>query len=186
MQENRNMNYLEKNPEFLSSLTDLVNSKMSLITALDPSLFFDGSKDGGLEDGVSGKEGRAIKFWAKDPNDFFAGKHLIDRSKKNYDTCFDDIIQLINSLENISHAFIFFINPGYDIPWHKDDEDPTKRIIIGLNEPGEDYALKIDTIPPLRLKKNQFIELDAQTVSHGGWNRTSTIWNLLVLCFSRS
>lgn len=172
--------------EFIASLTDAVNSKISSIDLLNSDLFFNGSEDGGLEDGVSGNEGKAIKFWAKDSEHFYAGKDLPEKDRIIYNQCFDEVIKKIKNLKSISHGFIFWINPGYDIPWHKDEEDPTLRVIIGLNEPGGDYALKIDKLPPLRLKKNQYIELDAQSTSHGGWNRTDNVWNLLVLCFNKS
>lgn len=163
-------------------LTDLINSKMSLIIELDPSLFFDGSEDGGLEDGVSGQDGRAIKFWSRDSKDFWAGRDLVGDAKLQYNDAFGEIISKLESIHEVSHSFIFWVNPGRSIPRHKDDEDPSLRIVVGLNEPGDDYALEIAGVPPLRLSINQSVKLQAQTVEHGGWNRTDTVWSLLVLC----
>lgn len=166
----------------IPQLTDLVNSKMPLITALDSSLFFDGSEDGGLEDGVSGEDGRAIKFWSRDPNEFWAGRDLTGAAKEQYLAAFEEVIGRLISEESVKHGYIFWVNPGHNIPRHKDDEDPSLRLVIGLNEPGQDYALEIAGVPPVRLKKNQCVELKAQTIEHGGWNRTDQIWSMLVLC----
>lgn len=172
--------------EQICYVNKLISEQLDNISLLNPDLFFDGSEDGGLEDGVSGYEARAIKFWAKNKNDFWAGKYLHGSEKKNYEDIFFKSTDFLKSIDSLSHAFLFFVNPGFDIPQHKDDDDFSLRVVISLNEPGNDYGLWVENIGNIYLKKNDFFELDAQKLEHRGWNKTNNVWVLLVLCFDKN
>ena len=179
------MNSYELDKQNIIRLVDLITSKMDLISNLDPTIFFDGSEDGGLEDGVTGREARGIKFFTA-KEDYFAGKYLQGKSAEDYDLAFVEIINQIKSLDKISHAFLFWIYPRNIIPSHKDDEDPTYRLVISLNEPGEDYGLDLKNIGSFKLSKYQSLGFMAQKIEHTGHNNTDKEWMLLTLCFDHT
>lgn len=178
------MNSYELDQNYIKNLVDLIISKKDIIDSLDPEIFFNGSEDGGLKDGITGLEARGIKFYTSNTDDYFAEKYLKDESKKKYCLAFDEIIQQVSSLDKISHAFLFWIYPNNIIPSHKDDEDPTYRLIISLNEPGENYSLSIENYGQYRLSKYESIGFMAQRIEHSGYNYTENSWMILTLCFN--
>lgn len=171
--------------EKIHFLTSNINQKIDLINSLDSTLFFDGTEKGG-EDEVEGIEGRAIKFWSRNKNDFAASNQVTGIEKENFFSAFGQIIDTVSSIPNIDHCYLFFINPGVEFPIHKDEEDPCMRFVIGVNEPGIDYGLKVEGYPDFKLLKNQYFDLDAQNLEHGGWNFTDNIWLMLVLCYNKN